>query len=138
LLETTTHNTTPSEGATPIPYTTPCLKVLKSPKWKEPPLKKLGGVFSRPVYIAERAGAETIKCAVINIYDPGGAILDTNTALAPTKGTASIKLASGAVKATTTKPKALEPKGESTVWCMLKMLPSPLSQKDLGKSRMLL
>jgi hypothetical protein len=103
------HNTAPGEGATLVPHTAPCLEVLKPPKWKEPPLEELGGVFSRPIHVAERAGVEPIKHMVIDAYEPRGVSLDANPSPAPTKGTASVELAGGAVKATTTQPEALDP-----------------------------
>jgi hypothetical protein len=99
---------------------------------------KPGGAFFGPIHMAERAGMEPFECAVIGTYDLDGVLLDANMAPASTKGTASVKPESGAVKATTIKPKALELKGESMVWCMLEMPPPPPLQKDLGKSRTLL
>ena len=135
-LETAACDTAPGKGATLVPHAAPCLEVLKPPEWKEPPLEESGGVFSRPIHVAERVGAEPIERAVIDAYDPGGASSDANVAPAPTKDTASIEPASGAVKATTAKPEALELKGESMVWCVLETPPLPLPQKDSGKSRM--
>ncbi len=52
---------------------------------------------------------------VVDLHEPGGALLDANALPAPTEGTASIKLISVAKKATTTEPEALEPRAESTV-----------------------
>ncbi len=55
---------------------------------------------------------------------------------ASTENTASIKLIGMAEKAATTEPKVLEPRAEGKVWHRLEMLPLPLLQEDLGKSRM--
>jgi hypothetical protein len=109
-------DTAPGEGATLVPRATPCLKVLKLPKWKEPPLEELGGVFSGPIYAAEKAGTEPIEREVIDTYNPGGASLDANVdgAPAPTEGSASVEPAGGAVEATTARPEALEPRARNT------------------------
>jgi len=126
-LETAARNTTPGEGATLVPRAAPCLEVLKPPEWKEPPLEEPGGVFSRPVHVAEKVGAEPIKREVIDAYDPGGALLDANAdgAPAPTEGSASIEPAGGAVEATTARPEALEPRARNADWSKLQPLPPP-------------
>ncbi len=54
-------------------------------------------------------GTMAIERAVIEVHKPESMSLDVNDALAPTEGTASIKLAGRAKGATTTKPEALEP-----------------------------
>jgi hypothetical protein len=60
-LETAARDTAPGKGATLVPRAAPCLEVLKPPEWKEPPLEEPGGVFSRPVYAAEKVGAVTLQ-----------------------------------------------------------------------------
>ena len=82
---------------------------MKLPSLYEDPLDEAGGVGLRPVYTAGKVSIEALKCAVIEAYEPEGASLDAKAAPAPTKGTASIKLASRAVEATTAKPEVLEP-----------------------------
>ena len=62
-----------------------------------------------PVHAAGKVGLKAIECATVEAHKPRGASLDINAAPAPTKGTASIKLAGGAVQATTIKPEVLEP-----------------------------
>ena len=62
----------------------------------------------RPVYMARNIGMNAIECTVVEAHKLGGASLDTNGTPAPTKGTASVKLAGGAEGATTVKPEALE------------------------------
>jgi hypothetical protein len=55
---------------------------------------------------------------------------------APTKNTASVKLAGGAEEATTTKPKALESWAESMVLSGLETTLPPSPQKGSGKPRL--
>jgi len=50
-----------------------------------------------------------VKCIAIKVIKPKGALLDANTTPVPTKSTTSIKLASGAKKATAIRPKVLKP-----------------------------
>jgi len=76
-------------------------------------------------------GMKAIECTVVKAHKPEGASLEANGTPAPTKGTASVKLAGGAERATTTKPEVLEPWAESEVQHRLKMLLPP--QKSLGE-----
>jgi hypothetical protein len=55
-----------------------------------------------------RNTAKAIKCIVVKVHELEGILLDANGTPAPTKGTASIKLAGGAGGATIIKPKVLE------------------------------
>jgi len=75
--------------------------------------------------MAEKAGTEATERASVNVHEPGGALLDTNTAPVPTQGIAGIKPASRAVEATTARPKVLEPREKRTEWSKLQ-LPPPL------------
>jgi hypothetical protein len=110
LLETAVHSIASSKGTTSIQHTAqPHSKVLRPPDLSVSPLEKLGGVLLRPVYAARKAGVEPIKGVPDEVHKLGGASLDTNTTSVPIKGIASIEPASGAVEATTARPKALEP-----------------------------
>jgi hypothetical protein len=71
------------------------------------------------------------------MHEPGGALLDVNTAPAPTEGTTSVELFGVAKNATTTEPKVLEPRAEGKAWHRLEMPQLPLLQKDLGMLGML-
>ena len=126
----------PGEGVPPIQRTTnPHLEASKMPN--QTPPEEPGGAGLRPVHTVEIVGTEAIKCMVFDVYEPGKASLHANTALAPTKGTASIKPASWAMEATTTRPEALEPRAESVEWSKLQLLPPmpPLPQEGPGKPR---
>ena len=103
--------------------TDPHLEVLKPPDWNDPPLEEPGGVFLGPVHVAEKVGVEASERARVDTHEPGGVSLDANGTPAPTEGTASIELAGGAVKATTTQPEVLEPQAKSEAWRGLEMLP---------------
>ena len=107
LPDTRAWGTASGEGAAPIQYTTdPHLKVLKLPDPNEGPLHEAEGACLGSTGMA---GLKAIECVTVEAHEPEGAFLDANAAPAPTKGTASIKLAGRAVQATTAKPEALEP-----------------------------
>src|SRR6266851_4828792 len=107
----------------------PHLKSLRPPSLCKEPLDKQEGVGLGPVHAAGNAGMGDIECVVVDAHEPGGVSLDMNGTPAPTKGTASIKLAGRAVKATTAQPKALDPQAKSEAWCRLKTpLLSPLRE----------
>ncbi len=113
LPDTCAQGAAPSEGAASIRCTAdPHLEVLKPPNPNEGPLHEAGGAClgsTGPVHTAGKAGSKAIECATVEVHEPGGALLDVNTASAPTEGTASIELAGRTVQATTAKPEALEP-----------------------------
>jgi hypothetical protein len=100
--ETTMHSITPGKGAASEPCAIElCLKPLRLPSlYKEPP-DEPGGVGFGPVHTAGNVGMGIIKHIVVNTHELGGASLDMNGTPAPTEGTASVKLADGAVKTTT-------------------------------------
>ncbi len=75
---------------------------------------------------------KAVECTVVEAHEPGGALLEANSAPAPTEGTTSVELAGRAEGATTTKPKVLEPWAESEAWHGLETLPLP-PQKSSGK-----
>jgi len=60
-------------------------------------------------------GMKAIECTVVKAHKPEGTSLEANSTPAPTKGTASVKLAGRAERATTIRPKVLEPWAESKV-----------------------
>jgi len=130
LLETVTCSTAPGKGVTLVPRATPYLEVLKPPDWNVPPLEEPGGVPLGLIHVAEKAGVEAMAHAAANMCEPGGASLDADGIPAPTKGTASIEPASGAVKATTTRPKVLGPRAENMAWS--KLQPPPLTLPPLS------
>ena len=100
------------------------------------PLEEPGGAGLGLVYAAEKAGMEATEHVVIDICEPGKALLDTNVAPAPTQGTSSIEPASRAMEATTIRPKALEPRVEIVEWSKLQLPPPPpLPYEDSGVSR---
>ncbi len=123
-LDTCACGIVPGEGIAPIRYVAnPHLESLRPPSLCKEPPDEPGGVGLGPVHMAGNAGIGDIKCMVIDTHKPGGVLLDTNGTPAPTKGTASVKLAGGAVKATTTQPKALDPWAKSKAWCGLETPP---------------
>jgi hypothetical protein len=87
----------------------PHFEVPESPGLCKDPPDQPGGVGLRPIHAAGKAGVEASKCARVDTHKPGGVSLDANPTPAPIEGTASVKLAGGAVKATTAQPEALEP-----------------------------
>jgi hypothetical protein len=101
---TCTHSIAPGKGDTPMQHATKLhLEALKPSSLYEDSPDKAGEVGFRPIHLARKAGVETLKCVVIEAIEPEGVLLDANTTLAPTKGTASVKLAGRAVEATTCK-----------------------------------
>ena len=126
-LNAHTRSIAPGKAITPIQHTTdPCLKALKPPN--QTPPEEPGGAGLRPIHTTEKAGMEAIKCVATGTHKPGGALLDANTTPVPTKGISSIEPASGAVEATTTRPKVLEPREKCMEWNKLQP-PPPLPQK---------
>jgi hypothetical protein len=81
-----------------------------------------------------------IEHAVADMRRPGEASLDANAygTPAPTEGTASIKLAGRAVKATTAQPEVLDPWAKSEAWHRLGTPPLPPSRTHPGMLGMLL
>ena len=98
----------------------------------EDPLDEPEGVLLGHIYAARKVGIKAVKRASIEVYKPGGALLDVNSVPASTEGAASIKVIGVAKEATTAEPKALELRVEGKVWHGLKPL-LPLSQKDSGE-----
>jgi hypothetical protein len=110
LLDTCVCSILPGKGIAPVQHAAdPYLEVLKPPGLYEDPPDEAGGVGLGPVYIAGKVSTEALECIVIEVHEPEGASLDAKATPAPTKGTASVKLASRAVEATTAKPEVLEP-----------------------------
>ena len=115
----------------------PCLEVLELPSLCKDPPAEPGGVGLGPVHVAGNVGAGVVECVVFDVHKPGGVSLDANGTPAPTKGTASVKLAGGAVNATAAQPKALDPWAKSKAWCRLgtPLLLLPQKAPRLGRHR---
>jgi hypothetical protein len=110
---------------------------LKPPGLYEDSPDEAGGVGLGPVYTAGKVSTEALEYTVIEVHELGGVSLDVKATPALTKGTASVKLTSRAVEATTAKPKVLEPWAESAAWCRLKALLQPLQESlSIGKCRL--
>ena len=128
----------PGDGVAPVQHVAdPCLESLRPPSLCKEPPDEPGGVGLGPIHMAGNVGMGVIECMVVDAHEPGGALLGENGTLAPTKGTTSIKLAGGAVKATTTQPEALDPWAKSEAWCRLGMPPlsPPQEVLSMGTSR---
>jgi len=109
------HGTAPGEGVAPPVRCAadPQLEALMPPHLCEDPPDEAGGVGLGPVHAAGKGGAKAVKCTVVDVHEPGGALLDMNAVPATTEDAPSIDLASGAEKATIAQPEALEPWAES-------------------------
>jgi hypothetical protein len=73
----------------------------------------------KPIHMARKAGMEPIKGAPNEAHKLEGVLLDIITTSIPTKGIASIKPTSGAIEATTVRPKILELREKCVEWSKL-------------------
>ena len=85
---------------------------------KDSPVE-LGGIGLRPIHMARKVGTEPIKGAPNKAHKLGGVLLDMITTSISTKGIASIEPASGAMEATTMRPKILELREKCVEWSKL-------------------